>query len=144
MAETQVLLDTHKKLTQFWKDRWDVNQAICIYENEITEPPPNQPFIRFLLTFGRNRQITTGNNPLERSPNMVMVQICVPRQEGISRLLDLSDRAQAILRRKDILVNNVGGLIRFREAPYFRESGVQEENYYTGVVYAPYDRDAYT
>jgi hypothetical protein len=144
MAETQVIFDTHQALFTYWRDHWDTADCLCIYENEVTEPPPNTAFIRFSVTFGNVNQVTVGNNPLERSNSRVTIQINVPSSTGKSKMLLLADKARNILRGLEILVNEVGGLIRFRVASNFTEVGeVNDESYYYGVVFAPFERDAY-
>lgn len=144
MGETQVIFDTHKTLQDYWQSKWAVADCVCIYENEVTDPPIGQPFIRFMSTFGTVNQVTVGNNPLERSNSRVTVQINVPRSTGKSRVGYLADKVRNLLRGKELRVNDVGGLIRFRVASSFVEAGeLDDENYYYGVVFAPFERDAY-
>jgi hypothetical protein len=146
MGETQVLYDTNVVITQYFKDHWNLTDAKVFYPNDVKENDYKTPTIDFSIRFGEPNYVSVGtpDSTLERSVNMVVAQISVPIAIGDARLLQIGDLVKAVFRKKDILINGVGGIARFLKPAKFTVLGETPDSmFYYGVVFAPFQRDAY-
>lgn len=130
----------YRTIQQRMVDNWNTENGIVLYEDDEVDPPEDANFLRLTVLFGEAKTISLGDTKLERSYDMLCVQVFVIKGQGSQKVLALCDIVGDLFRNWDTNLE-VGGRLIFRSAKVKLDGS--NGTHYQGTVFVPYQRDLY-